>query len=163
VPGESHFLDIARVIQLAVAPVFLLTAIGTIINVLIQRLGRSIDRRRTLEERLPRYQDQVLLEAEVELKQLNRRIVLILWAVTLAVVAATLVCLLIGVAFAGAFVATNLARPVAVLFIAAVIVLTAALLLFLREVTIAVVSAHQTVNPYVSEGVARTKDTAATK
>ena len=41
--GESNFLDIARVIQLAVAPVFLLTAIGTIINVLVQRLGRSID------------------------------------------------------------------------------------------------------------------------
>jgi hypothetical protein len=163
VPGETHFLDIARVIQLAVAPVFLLTAIGTIINVLIQRLGRSIDRRRALQERVSGYQGQELLEAGLELRQLNRRIVLVLWAVTLAVVAATLVCLLIGVAFAGAFVETNLARPVAVLFIAAVAVLTVSLLLFLREVSIAVLSAHQTVDAYVSERVARTKDTAATK
>jgi hypothetical protein len=163
VPGETHFLDIARVIQLAVAPVFLLTAIGTIINVLIQRLGRSIDRRRALQERVSGYQGEELLEAGLELRQLNRRIVLVLWAVTLAVVAATLVCLLIGVAFAGAFVETNLARPVAVLFIAAVAVLTVSLLLFLREVSIAVLSAHQTVDAYVSERVARTKDTAATK
>jgi hypothetical protein len=163
VPGESHFLDIARVIQLAVAPVFLLTAIGTIINVLVQRLGRSIDRRRTLEERLPEYHGQSLLETEMELKQLNRRIVLVLWAVALAVCAATLVCLLIGVAFAGAYVATDLARPVAALFIAAVTVLTVALLLFLREVSIAVVSAHQTAGPYASARVERTKDTAATK
>ncbi len=162
-PGESHFLDIARVIQLAVAPVFLLTAIGTIINVLVQRLGRSIDRRRTLEEQLPGYQGHLAAEGAVELRQLNRRIVLILWAITLAVVAATLVCLLIGVAFAGAFVATNLARPVAVLFIAAVAFLTVALLLFLREVTIAVVSAHQTSEPYLSPRVARTNETAATK
>ncbi len=142
---------------------FLLTAIGTIINVLVQRLGRSIDRRRTLEERLPEYPGQLQIEAEVELRQLNRRIVLVLWAVALAVLAATLVCLLIGVAFAGAFVATDLSRPVAGLFIAAVAVLTVALLLFLREVSIAVVSAHQTVNPYVSARVARTKDTAAAK
>lgn len=162
-PGESNFLDIARLIQLAVAPVFLLTAIGTIINVLAQRLGRSIDRRRVLEERLPEYRDQALLEAEVELQQLRRRIVYILWAITLAVLAGTLVCLMIGVAFAGAFIATSLARPVAGLFIAAVSFLTLALLLFLREVTIAVVSAHQTVSPYVSARVERTNTTSATK
>jgi hypothetical protein len=163
VPGEAHFLDIARVIQLAVAPVFLLTAIGTIINVLIQRLGRSIDRRRVLEENLSEYEGVWLDEAKVELGQLNRRIVIILWAVSLAVIAATLVCLLVGVAFAGAFVSANLARPVAILFILAVSVLTAALLLFLREVSISVVSAHQTERPYETGRVARKKNTAAKK
>ena len=49
---ESHIADITRVIQLAVAPVFLLTAIGTIISALNIRLGRVVDRRRVLNERL---------------------------------------------------------------------------------------------------------------
>jgi len=163
VPGESNFLDIARVIQLAVAPVFLLTAIGTIINVLIQRLGRALDRRRIIEEQVPHCEGEVLAAAEGELKMLNRRIVLVLWAITLAVLAGTLVCLLIGVAFAGAFVQTNLVRIVAGLFIGAVAVLTAALLLFLREVLIAAWTAHQTGVPYHFARVERTKDTAAAK
>ena len=47
---ENHISDIAHAIQLAVAPVFLLTAIGTLINVLNARLSRSIDRRRALDK-----------------------------------------------------------------------------------------------------------------
>jgi len=50
---ETHITDITHVIQLAVAPVFLLTAIGTLITALNNRLGRVIDRRRILQERLP--------------------------------------------------------------------------------------------------------------
>ena len=49
---DSHVFDITRAIQLAVAPVFLLTAIGTLINALTGRLGRAVDRRRKLEELL---------------------------------------------------------------------------------------------------------------
>jgi Protein of unknown function (DUF2721) len=49
---ESHITDITRVIQLAIAPVFLLTAIGTLIAVPNVRLGRNVDRRRVIEERL---------------------------------------------------------------------------------------------------------------
>lgn len=146
-PGESHFLDIARVIQLAVAPVFLLTAIGTIINVLIARLARAVDRRRTLEEHLPEYANDRRAQAERELGMLHRRIVLVIWSTALAVLAALFVCLLIGTAFAGAFIATDLSRPVAVLFIAAVIALTICLLIFLREISIAAVSARQTLAP----------------
>ena len=60
-PGdESHIADITRMIQLAIAPVFLLSAIATIINVLITQLSRAVDRRRTIEEHLSIYQDQHL-------------------------------------------------------------------------------------------------------
>jgi MFS family permease len=163
VPGESNLLDITRVIQLAIAPVFLLTAIGTIINVLTQRLARALDRRRIIEEQVPHIEGDALSEAEVELGLLNRRIVLVLWAIALAVLAGTLVCLLIGVAFAGAFIAMNLARIIAGLFIGAVAVLTGALLLFLREVLIAAWTAHRGGVPYQFARVERTKDTAAAK
>jgi small-conductance mechanosensitive channel len=146
-PSEGHFLDIARVIQLAIAPVFLLTAIATIINVLISRLGRAVDRRRTLEEHLPDYEGERLEEATRELEMLHRRVRLVLVAMTLAVLAALLVCLLIGIAFVGAFVLTNLSRVVAILFVAAMAALTGCLIVFLREISIAAVSAHQTPKP----------------
>lgn len=161
-PGESHFYDIARVIQLAVAPVFLLTAIGTIINVLVSRLARAVDRRRVLEEHLPEYANERREQAERELRLLNRRIVLVIWSTALAVLSALFVCLLIGTAFLGAFIATDLSRPVAVLFTASVLALTICLLIFLREISIAAVSARQTVSPQAA-GVARTKTTAAAK
>ena len=50
----EHVSDITRIIQLAVAPVFLLTAIGTILSALNNRLGRIVDRRRVLEEKFSR-------------------------------------------------------------------------------------------------------------
>jgi len=149
-PTESHFLDIARVIQLAIAPVFLLTAIATIINVLIARLGRAVDRRRVLEEHLPEYAEKHRSDALRELTMLNRRITLVIWAAALAVLSALMVCLLIGVAFVGAFISIDLSRPVAGLFVTAVGALTGALLIFLREISIAAVSARQTVGPAVA-------------
>lgn len=152
---ESHIADIARVIQLTIAPVFLLTAIATFINVLITRLARAVDRTRILEELLPEYTEteEVRGEAVAELALLRRRIVLVLWSVTLAVLAALLVCLLIGTAFAGAFTALDLSRPVAFLFVAAVLALTGCLLLFLHEITISARSARQTVSPQAARVV----------
>ena len=146
-PAESHFLDITRVIQLAIAPVFLLTAIATIINVLISRLARAVDRRRILEQHLPDYEADTAVLAQRELGMLNRRISLVIWAAALAVLSALMICLLIGVAFVGAFISTDLSRAVAILFVAAVGALTGCLLLFLREISIAAVSARQTVGP----------------
>jgi Protein of unknown function (DUF2721) len=42
----DHLQDITHTIQLAVAPVFLLTALGTTLGVLASRLGRIVDRAR---------------------------------------------------------------------------------------------------------------------
>lgn len=151
--NESHFLDIARVIQLAIAPVFLLTAIATIINVLISRLARAVDRRRVLEEHLPDYGPERLEHAMRELAMLNRRVRLVIWSTALAVLSALMVCLLIGIAFVGAFVSTNLSHAVAILFVAAMAGLTACLLVFLREISIAAVSARQTVSPPSRRGL----------
>jgi hypothetical protein len=97
-----------------------------------------------------------------ELGMLQRRIVLVLWATTLAVLAALMVCLLVGVAFTGAYFGLNLQREVAALFVAAVVALTFCLLIFLREISIAAVSAHQTLTPQ-SLRVALRNDTAAPK
>lgn len=160
---EAHVFDITRTIQLAIAPVFLLTAIGTIINVLIARLARAVDRRRILEEHLPHYAEDRREPAEREMALLNRRIILVLWSTALAVLSALLVCLLIGTAFSGAYVALDLSRPVAILFIAAVIALTGCLLLFLREISISAFSPRQTPGPQARLRDALRKDTANPK
>ena len=137
---ESHVFDITRIIQLAVAPVFLLTAVGTIINAIINRLGRAVDRRRQLEELVPAMEGDTRLEMLDELHIIARRIRLAIWAIALAVMSAIFVCLLIGFAFVGAFVTIDLSRTVAGLFIAAMVVLTGSLLMFLREVFLAAIT-----------------------
>ena len=134
---ESHVFDITRAIQLAVAPVFLLTAIGTLINALMGRLGRAVDRRRKLEELLSAFEGETRSSMDRELEVLARRIKLVLWAMAFAVFSALLVCVLIGTAFLGAFVSLDLSRPVAALFVMAIVALTACLLAFLREVYLA--------------------------
>ena len=137
---ESHIFDITRVIQLAVAPVFMLTAIGTIINALAGRLARAIDRRRVLDDLVPSQESQARDDMVRELQILAQRIKLILWAMALAVFSALLVCLLIGTAFVGAFISLDLSRPVALLFVAAVLALTLGLVCFMREVFLAALS-----------------------
>ena len=80
-PLTSALGDIAHVIQLAIAPVFLLTAVGTLLNVLVNRLGRSVDRRRTLVATLPKLEPALATSAQGELGFVQRRVRLIYWAV----------------------------------------------------------------------------------
>ena len=131
--------DIARVIQLAVAPVFLLTAIGTILSVLSGRLARIIDRARVLVDRGARAtspEQQVAIRAEIAVLLRRRRLVNL--AITSGTVAALLVCVLIASAFVGYLVGVNFSTFLAVLFIAAMAAFVSALVLFLREILIAV-------------------------
>jgi len=146
--SEAHVAAITHAIQLAIAPVFLLTAIGTIINALIGRLARAVDRRRQIEEILSAYEGETRANLEMELAILARRILIVIRAIALAVLSALLVCLLIGTAFAAAFVSIDLSRPVAGLFILSMIALTAALLFFLREVFLASQSVHPKAWPH---------------
>ena len=138
---ETHVIDIARVIQLAVAPVFLLTAIGTILSALINRLGRIVDRRRVLEDRLrtPPAEEGARVKEDVEeLNLLAQRIRLIYHAIMLAVLCALFVCLLVAGAFLGVFITADLAKVVGTLFILAMFALVGSLGMFLREIFLAV-------------------------
>jgi hypothetical protein len=135
---EAHLTDISHVIQLAVAPVFLLTAIATLINALNSRLGRIVDRRRVVQEGLYRREGSEARAAELEISNLQRRTRLVYHAIFCAVLAALLVCLVVAGAFLGALLGVDLARTVATFFIAAMLAMIAGLSLFLREVYLAV-------------------------
>ena len=142
---DAHVFDITRVIQLAIAPVFMLTAVASILNALLGRLARAVDRRRVVEGMLDTSEGEKHADGLVELRLLARRIQLVLWAIGFAVLSALLVCLLIGTAFMGAYTALDLSRTVAILFIASVAALTGCLLLFMREVFLAALSVSHNV------------------
>ena len=130
--------EVTHVIQLAIAPVFLLTAVCTLINVLINRLGRAVDRRSVLNARIGGLEGPPRESASAELDVLGRRFRLIYGAIFLAVLAALLICLLIALAFIDALIAADLSTMVAILFILAMLALIGSLGAFLREIFLGV-------------------------
>ena len=143
---ESHILDISHVIQLSVAPVFLLTGIATLINAMNSRLGRIVDRRRKVLERITGSENTPGDEAHKELSTLYRRSHLAYLGILFSVLSALLVCLVIVGAFVGALISVDLTKTVAVVFILALLSMIASLGLFLREVFLGVSTGKQTVH-----------------
>jgi hypothetical protein len=136
-PNDPDVAVIAHVIQLAVAPVFLLAGIGALLNVMTNRLGRVIDRARRLEGLWDQMNDRGHELARVELKILERRGRLASWAINLCTFAALLVCTVVGTLFVDAFLGTNLKWFVGGSFFCAMVVLVGGLSAFLAEVYLA--------------------------
>jgi hypothetical protein len=133
---------VAHVIQLAVAPVFLLTGVGAILGVLANRLGRVVDRFRALERDLPEAHDTALASIQTEMAILERRARIIHWAIGLCTGCALLVCVVIAALFVGSATGADMASVIATLFIAAMLCLVVGLLCFLREIALATGSIH---------------------
>jgi hypothetical protein len=133
----AHIADASRLIQLAIAPVFLLTGVATLLGVLSSRLGRTIDRGRVLETLLDGADAEPLTRMHDELAVLARRAKIIYRAISLGVITALLICSVIAALFLSAFTRVDVTLVVAALFIAAMAALITALLLFLREVFLA--------------------------
>jgi len=136
--NPDNVIDVTRLIQLAVAPVFLLTAVGTIIGVLTTRLGRAVDRSRMLADRLRQLTPEGQTGVRAELEVLGRRVRLIYGSMVLAVVCALFVGLLIATAFLDAVIAVDMSRFIGLLFIGAMLAFIVALMVFLREIFLAV-------------------------
>lgn len=136
-PAESPLADIAHLIQLSVAPVFLLTAVGTSLGVFSTRLGRIVDRARVLADKARALDGPEADQARAEVTVLLRRRRLVNLAITCGTCAALMVSGVIGSAFLGFLLGWKVSWAVAFLFLAAVAFFMAALLLFLREVLVA--------------------------
>lgn len=130
--------SIAHLIQLSVAPVFLLTGVGSILSVLAARLGRIVDRSRVLEANMPNVSDTQQALAHLELSRLSKRAGLINSAISLCTICALLICTLIALLFIGDFISTSMANFVALLFVVAMLTLIGGLLCFLREIYMAI-------------------------
>ena len=132
--------NVSHAIQLAVAPVFLLTGIGALLGVMTNRLARVIDRARTLEARLVNATPDDAPGLMSHLGILSRRAKFINLAITLCTMTALLVCTVIAILFLGAFISFDLTIPLSLLFIAAMCLLVLGLVLFLREIFLATAS-----------------------
>jgi len=124
---------VAHVIQLSVAPVFLLTGIGSILGVLSNRLARIVDRFRALNNA----SEQVREAHRDEMAILLRRSRWINIAVTLCTCSALLVCIVIAALFVGTQVSIDPSNVVSMMFISAMLALILGLLCFLREIFLA--------------------------
>ncbi|WP_027834285.1 DUF2721 domain-containing protein [Maritalea myrionectae] len=116
---------IAEEIQLSIAPVFLLTAIAGFLNVLGAHLSRAVDQL-TLDEG----------SAAGSARDV-RRIHYIIWSSRLSVMTAILVCLVVILIFLGDHVEPDLTGFISFSFVAAMSLLTVALILFLMQLTVA--------------------------
>jgi hypothetical protein len=124
--------DIGHIIQLAIAPVFLLTGVCTNLTVLTNRLARIVDRSRVLEERSGNGPDH-----HHELEALYRRAHLINYAITLSTACGLLVCLVIAMLFVGDTLSLALDKYIAGLFVCAMLALIGSFTYLLREIFIA--------------------------
>ena len=129
--------DVAHAIQLALAPVFLLTGIGAILNVMAGRLARIIDRGRQLTEQ-PVPQDLQPGETlRVEFQSLERRRRLTSVAITASTLSALLVCLVVAALFLEVLLQVKLEWLLGTLFTGSAVALVVGLTYFLREVNLA--------------------------
>ena len=131
-------VDIARAIELALAPVFLFSGVGVLLGVLTNRLARIVDRARKVEENIRQASATDLDAAREQLEVASRRARFMNVSITLSTIAALLIALVVALIFASTFVPMNLATYVAVLFVLAMFALVCALLSFLFEVRIAI-------------------------
>jgi len=135
--SPDSFHDVARAIQLALAPVFLLTGIAGLLSVMAGRLARIIDRGRALSERRDEHLKVLPESVWLEQKTLELRRHLTSVAITSCTIAALLVCTVIIVLFLEVMLEVPLNWVIGVLFSAAMLALVVGLTYFLREVHLA--------------------------
>jgi hypothetical protein len=124
--------DIGQVIQLAIAPVFLLAGVSILLIVLTNRLGRIIDQMRLLEDRVIKCVDA---ECVAALSNLHRRSNLINIAIAAGTLCGLLVCLVIAMLFLGDATGLPLVHLIAASFIGAMLALTTSFISLMREVS----------------------------
>ena len=135
--SDTAVSEVAEIIQLAVAPVFLLAGIGAFLNVCASRLARIVDRARQVEPLLlgSRGAEHARLQGEIRI--LDRRITLVSRAIWLSVLSAVLTCAVVILLFAGSLVDAEFGTSIALLFIATMVAVGLGFAVFLLETRVA--------------------------
>ncbi|MGI8932095.1 MAG: DUF2721 domain-containing protein [Sphingomicrobium sp.] len=125
--------QIAQIIQLSVAPVFLLAGVGAFLNACVSRLARIVDRARRLEPLVlaARGEEHDRLVAEIRL--LDKRIGIVGQAIFFSVLSALLTCAVVILLFATGLTNANFSTAIALLFIASMLAIGAGFAIFLVE------------------------------
>jgi hypothetical protein len=136
--GPVALTDIAHTIQLALAPVFLLTGIGGILNLLALRLSRIVDHARRIEREFVPVGDPLHAVQVRRLRLLDYRMRVVNTAIFLCTGSAMLICIVVAVLFVASLLGLGFARTMAAMFVLAMLLLIGGLGLFLLEVRAAV-------------------------
>ena len=133
IPHTPGLTQLAQIIQLAVAPVFLLAGLGAFLNVCAGRLARIVDRMRKLEPRIldSRGEEHDRLLNEVRL--LDRRSRIVSRAIFATVLAALLISAVVVLLFLAFLTGYRFGTAIALLFIAAMICTGLSFAVFLHE------------------------------
>ena len=128
---------IAHLIQLAIAPIFLLSGVGAILNVLAQRLARAVDRARRLETEFETLDPEGQAAARIELRLLDWRMTISNLAISCCTASALFNCMVVAILFIADLAEFRFGSIIAYLFILTMALLICGLLLFLYEVRLA--------------------------
>jgi hypothetical protein len=134
---DTAVSEVAEIIQLALAPVFLLAGIGAFLNVCAGRLARIVDRARELEPRILASRGAEHDRLQTDLKLLDRRMALVSRAINASVLSAVLTCAVVVLLFAGSLLRAQFGTTIALLFIASMIALGLGFAVFLIETRVA--------------------------
>ena len=129
--------NIVEIIQLALTPVFLLVAIGTMINVVTGRVARVIDRARWYENEISHHDLQLTEQNKKELSSLDKRLKMANWSISFLTAAAVVVCMDIILLMLSGLVSYNMESVLMVMFMLSISFITGGLVAFLMEVSVA--------------------------
>ncbi len=122
---ESSISALAEIIQIAVAPVFLLAGIAGFLNVMSGRLGRIVDRGRVLEAKIVNLEEgKVKSFTKAEYETLRRRSKLINWSIAMCTASGLMVCIVVVSLFVGDYWDLNIAFLVISMFVLALILVS---------------------------------------
>jgi len=133
---------VVATIQTSIAPVFLLAGIGAMLNVMVVRLARIVDRARQLEHLHPRTTGPEHDRHVWELRILDRRISVINNAIFLCTASALAICSVVALLFIAELRHYHFGVLIALVFVVSMLLLMAGLIFFLIEVRMSLKAIH---------------------
>jgi hypothetical protein len=133
---QEHFSDLVPILQVAIGPAILISAVGLLLLTMTNRFGRIVDRSHVLAQALRSEDEAVRAGVASQVDILWKRALLARRAIVLGCVSALLAALLIIVLFVAALGHLEIAVLVAGLFTACLLTLIASLVMFLRELNV---------------------------
>ena len=132
---------VQQVVQLSLAPAFLLSGIGAIMNVIMSRMIWIAQRVENIEDKMD---DQRTAKQARELAWLMRRRKLMQGAIMFSTAAAVMISLVIGLLFISAYITAQIGTVIAALWVLTMVLLVTGLGFFLLETRLAAIGAQPT-------------------
>jgi len=125
--------ELIPILQVAIGPVVLISGVGLLILSMTNRLGRVIDRGRSLVRELPEIPERKRGRVTEQLRILSRRAELLRRAITFASISVLLAAVLVIALFLTAVLQIEDAWLIGILFVAAMAALIASLIAFIQD------------------------------